>query len=104
MLEGQFKKEASEKYSEEQIKIWRRSMDVPPPEMSKENENHPIHDQRYSHVPREKIPSAECLNDVIKRVRPFYEEELFSKIQEGRKIILITHGSVLRAFLKIIFN
>jgi 2,3-bisphosphoglycerate-dependent phosphoglycerate mutase len=101
-LQGLNKAEMAAKFGEEQVKLWRRSYDVPPPPLSGDDPRHPRHDPRYAALDPRLLPAAESLKDTLARVSPFLEERLFPAVREGRRVLLSAHGNSLRALVKIL--
>lgn len=99
-LQGLDKAETAAKYGEDQVFIWRRSFDTPPPQMEKDHEDHPIHDPRYRGVDPRILPSGESLSLTIDRVIPYWVDEIAPAILAGKKIIIAAHGNSLRALVK----
>lgn len=103
-LQGLNKAETAEKHGEEQVKIWRRSYDTPPPPMDSADLRHPSHDPRYNNVPRQELPQCESLKDTVKRFLPFWTEEVVPQIKQGQKVVLVAHGNSLRALVQHLEN
>ncbi len=103
-LTGLNKAETAAKHGEEQVKIWRRSYDVPPPSMNLENPDHPRFDIKYRDVPRELLPVGESLKDTVHRVRPTWEAQILPRLFQGQTILVVAHGNSLRAMLMTIEN
>lgn len=103
-LQGLNKAETAAKFGEDQVKIWRRSYDTPPPALEKSDERFPGNDSRYSSLAEEELPLTECLKDTVARVIPYWEKEIAPKIKEGKKIIIAAHGNSLRALVKYLDN
>jgi enolase len=101
-LTGLDKKETVQKHGEDQVKIWRRSFDVPPPEIDAESEYNPAKDPKYADLKPEEIPKTECLKDTIARVMPYWEESIAPKLKEGKTVFVAAHGNSIRAILKFI--
>jgi 2,3-bisphosphoglycerate-dependent phosphoglycerate mutase len=99
-LQGLNKAETAEKHGEEQVKIWRRSYNTPPPALEKEDERYPGHEAKYGNVMSKDLPFTECLADTVARVIPYWEEEIVPKIKEGKRILIAAHGNSLRALVK----
>jgi 2,3-bisphosphoglycerate-dependent phosphoglycerate mutase len=99
-LTGLDKAETEKKHGPEQLKIWRRSYDVAPPELSQDNIYHAIHDIRYTHLSAEQIPNTECLKDTLERVIPYWTQNIYPHIQAGKNVIISAHGNSLRALIK----
>lgn len=99
-LQGLNKTETVEKHGLEQVKIWRRSYDVPPPALTPDNPYYPGKDPRYANVPQAELPLTECLKDVVARFLPYWHETLAPAVKSGRKVIIAAHGNSLRALVK----
>ncbi|MBC7420015.1 MAG: 2,3-diphosphoglycerate-dependent phosphoglycerate mutase [Bdellovibrio sp.] len=99
-LQGLNKAETAEKHGEDQVKIWRRSFDTPPPMMAKTNPEHPINDPRYKDVNPNDIPSGESLKDTINRFLPLWDQKISKDILAGKKVLIAAHGNSLRALIK----
>ncbi len=101
-LQGLNKSEMAEKFGEEQVHIWRRSYDVPPPAMSKDDERYEGKLAKYANI--ENFPQTECLKDTVERVVPYWETEVAPAIKSGKRIIIAAHGNSLRALVKFLDN
>jgi 2,3-bisphosphoglycerate-dependent phosphoglycerate mutase len=101
-LTGLDKKETVQKHGDEQVKIWRRSFDVPPPEIDPDSEYNPAKDEKYKDLAPEEVPKTECLKDTIARVMPYWEESIAPKLKEGKTVFVAAHGNSIRAILKFI--
>lgn len=99
-LQGLNKAETAAQHGDEQVKIWRRSYDIPPPALSMSDERWPGHDRRYADLPQSALPLTECLKDTVERVVPYWEQEICPKIRAGRRIVIAAHGNSLRALIK----
>lgn len=99
-LQGLNKAETLQKHGEEQVLIWRRSYDVPPPTMESDDPNHPQNDEKYSHLPKSCLPNSESLEMTLDRVMPYWEDQICPMIKEGKKVIVVAHGNSLRAIVK----
>ncbi len=99
-LTGLDKAETAAKHGEEQVKIWRRSFDIPPPFVDMEDEYFPGHDRRYHHIDPAILPRGESLALTIERVLPYWHDEIRPAIQRGENIIIAAHGNSLRALVK----
>ncbi|WP_018982408.1 2,3-diphosphoglycerate-dependent phosphoglycerate mutase [Salinimonas chungwhensis] len=99
-LTGLDKAETAEKHGEEQVKMWRRSFDVPPPSVETDSEHFPGHDRRYRHIDPAILPRAESLKLTIERVLPYWHDVIRPSIQDGKRIIIAAHGNSLRALVK----
>jgi len=103
-LQGLNKAEMAAKHGEEQVKIWRRSYDVPPPALDENDPRHPRFDVRYKDVDPKLLPATESLKDTVARVVPFWESTIAPEIKKGKKIIIAAHGNSLRALVKYLDN
>lgn len=99
-LQGLNKTETAQKHGEDQVKIWRRSYDVRPPELSLSDDRYPGHDIRYATLPQDEIPTTECLKDTVERFIPFWENDIVPSVLKGEKVIIAAHGNSLRALVK----
>jgi 2,3-bisphosphoglycerate-dependent phosphoglycerate mutase len=99
-LQGLNKGETAEKHGLDQVMIWRRSFDIPPPSLASDDERYPIDDPRYRDLPRENIPLTESLKDTIERVQPYWEAEIAPKIRSGQRVLISAHGNSLRSLVK----
>ena len=99
-LQGLNKAETAEKYGEEQVKIWRRSYDVPPPALDPDDERNPAKQSQYKDVPAEKLPLTESLKDTVARVVPYFEDVIKPQMINGDRVIIVAHGNSLRALVK----
>ncbi|HMQ04110.1 MAG TPA: 2,3-diphosphoglycerate-dependent phosphoglycerate mutase [Pyrinomonadaceae bacterium] len=97
-LQGLDKAETAAKYGDEQVLIWRRSYDVPPPELDETDERYLGRDPRYAGIAN--FPKTECLKDTVARVVPYWENEIGPKVRAGRRLIVAAHGNSLRALVK----
>jgi 2,3-bisphosphoglycerate-dependent phosphoglycerate mutase len=101
-LQGLNKAETVEEYGEEQVKVWRRSYDVPPPPLAGDDPRHPGFDPRYAALTREELPSTESLKDTLARVQPYWESTLAPALRAGRNVLVVAHGNSLRAMVKML--
>lgn len=99
-LTGMNKAETAKKYGDDQVLIWRRSYDIPPPELDKSSEYYPGNQARYAHLTEEELPTTECLKDTVARVVPYFESTIAPEIKAGKKIVIAAHGNSLRALVK----
>jgi 2,3-bisphosphoglycerate-dependent phosphoglycerate mutase len=99
-LQGLNKSQTSARYGEAQVKVWRRSYDVRPPELERSDERHPIHDRRYASLPPEVLPSAECLKDVVERMLPYWYDAIVPDLLLHSCVLVSAHGNSLRALVK----
>jgi 2,3-bisphosphoglycerate-dependent phosphoglycerate mutase len=98
-LQGLNKAETAAKFGDEQVLVWRRSYDVPPPALEKSDERWPGHDPRYKNVPEADLPVTECLKDTVERVLPYWHEEIAPYVKRGEKVLVAAHGNTLRALV-----
>lgn len=99
-LQGLNKAETASKYGEDQVHVWRRSYDVPPPELEESNEHYPGRDPKYKNLGKAEIPLTECLKDTLERFLPYWHQEIEPKIKAKKRIIIAAHGNSLRALVK----
>jgi 2,3-bisphosphoglycerate-dependent phosphoglycerate mutase len=99
-LQGLNKAETAKKFGEEQVLVWRRSYDIPPPPMAAGDERDATTDRRYAGVPREKLPRTECLKDTVARVVPAWIERIAPRVERGERVLIAAHGNSLRALIK----
>jgi 2,3-bisphosphoglycerate-dependent phosphoglycerate mutase len=103
-LQGLDKSETAAKHGEEQVKIWRRAYDIPPPKLEPTDPRSPANDPRYADLKPNEKPLTECLKDTVARVMPYWNKEIVPAIKKGRKIIIAAHGNSLRALVKYLSN
>jgi 2,3-bisphosphoglycerate-dependent phosphoglycerate mutase len=103
-LQGLNKAEMAEKFGEAQVKIWRRSYDVPPPALELDDERHPRFDRRYADLKPEQLPSTESLKITLERVLPYWHSTLAPVIQSGKQVLMVAHGNSIRALVKYLDN
>ena len=103
-LQGLNKTETVEKHGMEQVKIWRRSYDVPPPALTPDDPHYPGQDPRYANVPQGELPLTECLKDVVARFLPYWHDTLAPAVKAGKRVIIAAHGNSLRALVKYLDN
>jgi 2,3-bisphosphoglycerate-dependent phosphoglycerate mutase len=99
-LQGLNKAETAAKFGEDQVKIWRRSYDTPPPALEKDDERYPGNDPRYRGLADSDLPLTECLKDTVDRFLPYWHETIAPEIRSGRKVFIVAHGNSLRALVK----
>ena len=99
-LQGLNKKETAEKFGEDKVKVWRRSYDVRPPALETDDKRHPSHDPRYAGLPRELLPGAECLKDVVERMLPYWYDSIVPDLSREQCVLVSAHGNSLRALVK----
>ena len=101
-LQGLDKAETATKYGDEQVLLWRRSYDTPPPALEGTDERSSFDDPRYATLPRSAIPLTECLKDTVARVMPAWDDDIAPAIRAGKKILISAHGNSLRALIKML--
>jgi len=101
-LQGLDKAQTVEKHGEAQVKIWRRSYDVPPPPLSADDPRHPRFDPRYAGVDPALLPATESLKDTLARVLPYWNERIAPELRAGRNVLVAAHGNSLRALVKML--
>jgi 2,3-bisphosphoglycerate-dependent phosphoglycerate mutase len=101
-LQGLDKAQTAAKFGDEQVLVWRRSYDTPPPALDAGDERTSFADPRYAGLPKASIPLTECLKDTVARVMPSWDEEIAPAIRAGKKIIISAHGNSLRALIKML--
>jgi 2,3-bisphosphoglycerate-dependent phosphoglycerate mutase len=99
-LQGLNKAETAQKFGEEQVKIWRRSYDTPPPPLTKKDPRYPRHDPRYANLKIKELPATESLKDTVARFLPYYKTKILPALKRGERIIIVAHGNSLRALVK----
>jgi len=99
-LQGKNKKETAEEFGAEQVKLWRRSYDVPPPALEPGDERGAAGDPRYRDVPPEAIPLTECLKDVVGRMLPYWEDDIVPDLHAHGGVLVVAHGNSIRALVK----
>jgi 2,3-bisphosphoglycerate-dependent phosphoglycerate mutase len=99
-LQGLNKAETAAKYGDEQVHIWRRSYDIPPPELEESDERHPKHDKRYAGIPN--LPASESLKTTLERVKPYWDEVIVPDLKAGKSVLIAAHGNSLRALVKML--
>jgi len=99
-LQGLNKAETAAKHGEAQVKIWRRSYDIPPPPLALEDPGHPSHDRRYADLKPSEMPLTESLKDTVARFLPYWHETVAPDIKAGKRVLIAAHGNSLRALVK----
>ncbi len=99
-LQGLDKSETAARHGEDQVKIWRRSYDIPPPSMDLEDPRHPSHDPRYKNVDPKLLPSQESLKDTVARFLPLWDGTIAPMVKSGKKVLIVAHGNSLRALIQ----
>lgn len=103
-LQGLNKAETAAKHGEDQVLIWRRSYDIPPPALDPSDERHPRKDPRYKDVPDADLPKTECLKDTVERFLPYWHETIAPVVKSGKRVLIAAHGNSLRALVKYLDN
>jgi 2,3-bisphosphoglycerate-dependent phosphoglycerate mutase len=103
-LQGLDKGETAAKYGDDQVLVWRRSYDTPPPALDASDDRASFNDPRYAGLPQEQIPLTECLKDTVARVMPVWEQDIAPAIRAGKQILISAHGNSLRALIKMLDN
>jgi 2,3-bisphosphoglycerate-dependent phosphoglycerate mutase len=101
-LQGLDKAQTVAKHGAEQVKVWRRSYDIPPPPLPDSDPGHPRFDRRYAEVPPGELPSCESLKDTLARVLPYWNARIAPELLAGRNVIVAAHGNSLRALVKML--
>ena len=103
-LQGLNKDEMKKKFGEKQVHIWRRSYDVRPPELTKDDERYPGNDPKYKDLTPEELPLTECLKDTLERVLPYYNNEIKKHLENKENVLVVAHGNSLRSIIKYLEN
>jgi 2,3-bisphosphoglycerate-dependent phosphoglycerate mutase len=103
-LQGLDKQQTVEKYGKDQVKIWRRSYDVPPPDCDPTSPMLPANDPKYAHLPETHHIKTESLKTTLERVLPLWHNTIAPDIKSGRKVVIAAHGNSLRALVKYLDN
>jgi 2,3-bisphosphoglycerate-dependent phosphoglycerate mutase len=101
-LQGLDKAETGRRHGEEQLLLWRRSYDVPPPPLPADDPRHPRFEARYAGVDPDRLPATESLKDTLARVQPYWEANIAPQLRAGRRLIIAAHGNSLRALVKML--
>ncbi len=99
-LQGKDKKATTAEHGADQVKVWRRSYDIPPPPLDPDDERHARFDPRYAELAPELIPASECLKDVVERMLPYWYDAIVPDLRTGRLVLVAAHGNSLRALVK----
>lgn len=99
-LQGLNKSETAAKHGEDQVKIWRRSYDIPPPPLQADDERNAAHDRRYAGLKPEEIPLTESLKETVTRFVPYWENVIAPEVKSGKRVLIVAHGNSLRALVK----
>ncbi len=103
-LQGLNKSEMAEQYGDEQVHIWRRSYDIPPPPLSEDDPRHPRFDPRYKDLKPSEIPATEALKDTVERIVPYWLDEIRKSLKEHKQVVVAAHGNSLRGIVKYLKN
>lgn len=103
-LQGLFKSKLAAELGEDQVLIWRRSYDTPPPALNTSDPRYPGNDKRYKDLESKDIPLAECLKDTVERFLPYWQDTIAPTIRSGKNVIISAHGNSLRALVKYLDN
>jgi 2,3-bisphosphoglycerate-dependent phosphoglycerate mutase len=101
-LQGLNKTQTVAQHGEAQVKIWRRSYDIPPPPLGLDDPRHPRFDVRYADVDKASLPAAESLKDTLSRVLPYWESRIVPELRAGKNVLVVAHGNSLRALVKML--
>src|SRR5690606_5314647 len=101
-LRGLDKAETAARHGAEQVKVWRRSYDIPPPPLEPNDPRHPRNDPRYRDVPASALPGTESLKITLERVKPYWEDRIVAELVRGRNVLVAAHGNSLRALVKML--
>jgi 2,3-bisphosphoglycerate-dependent phosphoglycerate mutase len=99
-LTGRNKADTAARFGDDQVKVWRRSYDIPPPPIAADNANNPNLDVRYDELAPEVVPATECLADVVDRMLPYWYDAIVPDIRAGHTVLVVAHGNSLRALIK----
>ena len=99
-LQGLNKAETAAQHGDEQVHIWRRSYDIPPPSLERDDERHPRFDARYADLTADVLPATESLKDVVARMLPYWHDAIVPAVRSGRRVLVSAHGNSLRALVK----
>lgn len=103
-LQGLNKAETAAQFGDAQVKIWRRSYDVPPPPLDEHDQRFPGKDRRYTGLDKNDLPHTECLKDTVARFLPYWHETIAPAIRAGQRVLIAAHGNSLRALVKYLDN
>src|SRR5207245_1912093 len=103
-LQGLNKAQTVERHGDAQVKIWRRSYDMPPPALTSDDQRHPRFDPRYASLDPAELPATESLKDTLARVLPYWTERIAPQLVQGRNVLVAAHGNSLRALVKMLDN
>ncbi|MEJ0098588.1 MAG: 2,3-diphosphoglycerate-dependent phosphoglycerate mutase [Pseudomonadota bacterium] len=103
-LQGLDKVQTAAKHGDAQVKIWRRSYDIPPPPLALDDERHPRFDPRYADLDPALLPATESLKETLARVLPLWTDEIAPRLRAGRNVLVTAHGNSIRAIVKMLDN
>ncbi len=103
-LTGLNKAETAAKHGEDQVKVWRRSFDIPPPAMADGDAQDPARDRRYGHIDPAALPKTESLKTTLDRVLPYWQADIAPRVAAGENVVVAAHGNSLRALMKHLFG
>ncbi len=103
-LQGLSKPQTAKKFGEDQVKIWRRSYDTPPPSLKKSDPRYPGNDPRYADLTAGALPLTECLKDTVARFLPYWHDVIAPTVRLGKRVLIAAHGNSLRALVKYLDN
>jgi 2,3-bisphosphoglycerate-dependent phosphoglycerate mutase len=103
-LQGLNKSETAAKFGEDQVKIWRRSYDIPPPPLEKTDPRYPGHEPRYKSLSEKELPLTECLKDTVARFLPCWHNSIAPEVRAGKRVLIAAHGNSLRALVMYLDN
>ncbi len=103
-LQGLNKADTAAKYGDEQVLIWRRSYDIPPPPLEESDDRFPGKDPRYSNLSKDELPLSESLKDTVARFMPYWEQTIAPSIKSGKQVLIAAHGNSLRALVQYLDN
>ncbi len=101
-LQGLDKAETAARHGADQVKVWRRSYDIPPPALTPDDERHPCHDRRYAGIAPGSLPGTESLKTTLERVLPYWDDHIVPDLLAGRDVLVSAHGNSLRALVKML--
>ena len=101
-LQGLNKAETARKYGDDQVLLWRRSYDIPPPKMKSDDKRHPKNDKMYKDIDPKVLPNGESLKNTLNRVSPLWRNNILPKLKKGKNVLIVAHGNSLRAIVKML--
>jgi 2,3-bisphosphoglycerate-dependent phosphoglycerate mutase len=103
-LQGLNKAETAQEFGEDQVLVWRRSYDAPPPALAADDPRHPGNDPRYAALSKAELPLTECLKDTVARFLPFWHDAIAPAVRSGKRVVIAAHGNSIRALVKYLDN